>query len=71
MPLIEIISKMAVVRGVYVGSGEMFEAMNRALARHHVKPVVDRVFEFADVPAAYQYQQSGAHFGKVVINISP
>jgi len=71
MPLIEIISKMAVVRGVYVGSGEMFEAMNRALARHHIKPVVDRVFEFADVPAAYQYQQSGAHFGKVVINISP
>jgi NADPH:quinone reductase-like Zn-dependent oxidoreductase len=67
VPLLDIIGKMAVVRGVYVGSAEMFEAMNRAVARHQLKPVVDRVFSFADAPAACAYQQSGSHFGKVTI----
>jgi NADPH:quinone reductase-like Zn-dependent oxidoreductase len=69
IPLLDIIGKMAVVRGIYVGSAEMFEAMNLALERHLVQPVVDRVFDFAEARAAYEYQQSGAHFGKVVIKI--
>ena len=69
VPLLDIIGKLAVVRGIYVGSAEMFAAMNRALTRHQTKPVVDRVFDFADAPAAYAWQQSGAHFGKVVIAI--
>ena len=69
VPLIEIIGKMAVVRGIYVGNREMFEAMNRAITLHHTKPVIDRVFAFADAPAAYRHQQSGAHFGKVVISV--
>jgi NADPH:quinone reductase-like Zn-dependent oxidoreductase len=55
------------VQGIFVGSREMFEAMNRAIALHQLKPVVDRVFPFADAPAAYRYMESGAHFGKVVI----
>ena len=69
VPLIEIIGKMAVVRGIYVGSREMFEAMNRAITLHQTKPVIDRVFAFADAPAAYRHQQSGAHFGKVVVSV--
>jgi len=67
--LLDIIGKMAVVRGVYVGSVELFEAMNRAMLRHRTMPVVDRAIDFADTPAAYQYQLSGAHFGKVVVKI--
>ncbi len=69
VPLLDIIGKMAVVRGIYVGSREMFEAMNRALVGHRTNPVVDRVFDFGDAPAAYQYQLSGSHFGKVVITV--
>jgi len=69
VPLAEIIRKLAIVRGIYVGSRAMFEAMSRAITRHQTKPVVDRVFEFTDAPAAYQYQQSGKHFGKLVISI--
>jgi NADPH:quinone reductase-like Zn-dependent oxidoreductase len=68
VPLAEIIHKLAVVRGIYVGSREMFEAMNRAISLHQTKPVIDRVLPFADAPAAYRHQQSGAHFGKVVIS---
>jgi NADPH:quinone reductase-like Zn-dependent oxidoreductase len=69
VPLGEIIRKLVVVRGIYVGSRAMFEAMNCAVALHRTKPVIDRVFKFADAPAAYQYQQSGKHFGKVVIAV--
>ncbi len=69
VPLGEIIRKLVVVRGIYVGSRAMFEGMNRAIALHRTKPVIDRVFELADAPAAYKYQQSGKHFGKVVISL--
>ncbi len=69
VPLGEIIRKLVVVRGIYVGSRAMFEGMNRAIALHRTKPVIDRVFELADAPAAYKYQQSGQHFGKVVISL--
>ena len=67
-PLREILSKMALIRGIFVGSRTMFENMNRALGRHQTRPAIDRVFPFADAPAAYRHQQSGAHFGKVVIS---
>ena len=55
------------IQGIFVGSREMFEAMNRAITRHRLRPVVDRAFPFAEAAAAYGYQESGAHFGKVVI----
>jgi NADPH:quinone reductase-like Zn-dependent oxidoreductase len=68
VPLGEILGKLALIRGIYVGSRDMFEAMNRAITRHQLKPAVDRVFPFSDASAAYRYQESGAHFGKVVIS---
>jgi NADPH2:quinone reductase len=32
-----------------------------------IKPVVDRVFELADVASAHDYMQSGAHMGKIIL----
>ena len=58
------------VQGIYVGSRQMFEAMNRAIALHGLRPVVDRVFPFEQVKEALRYLESGAHFGKVVIRVS-
>jgi NADPH:quinone reductase-like Zn-dependent oxidoreductase len=57
------------IQGIYVGSREMFEAMNRAIVLNDIHPVIDRVFGFAEAKEAYRYLQSGAHFGKVVIVI--
>jgi NADPH:quinone reductase-like Zn-dependent oxidoreductase len=57
------------VQGIFVGSREMFEAMNRAIALHKLKPVVDRVFGFEEAVEAYRYMESGAHFGKVAIRL--
>jgi NADPH:quinone reductase-like Zn-dependent oxidoreductase len=64
---IPILMKNVRVQGIYVGSREMFEAMNRAVALHRLKPVVDRVFPFAEAREALRYMESAAHFGKIVI----
>jgi NADPH:quinone reductase-like Zn-dependent oxidoreductase len=57
------------VSGIYVGSRADFEAMNAFLAIHHLKPVIDKVFTFAEAAAAYDYMESGSHFGKIVIRL--
>jgi NADPH:quinone reductase-like Zn-dependent oxidoreductase len=53
--------------GVFVGSREMFEAMNRAIGVTKMRPVIDRVFDFEQAVDALKYLESGQHFGKVVI----
>ena len=57
------------IQGIYVGHRQMFQEMNRAIELHALRPVVDRVFPFAEAKEALRYLQSGAHFGKVVIEI--
>ena len=59
--------KGASLRGIFVGSAAMARDLNAFVDAHRVKPVVDRVFDFADAKAAYAYQSSGELFGKVVI----
>ncbi len=56
------------VRGVMSGNRSMLEEVLRAFATNEAKPLVDRVFPFAEAPEAYRYLQSGAHIGKVVIS---
>lgn len=65
--LFPIVGRNARIDGIYVGSRADFEALNAFLTRHQLKPVVDQVFPWADAPAAFTHMQSGAHFGKVVI----
>jgi len=66
----DILGKSVLLRGIFVGNHDMFAAMNRAMAWHRLQPVIDQVFTFSEAPAAYRYQESGAHFGKVVITVS-
>jgi NADPH:quinone reductase-like Zn-dependent oxidoreductase len=64
-----ILMKSVRVQGIYVGSREMFEAMNRAIALHRLQPVVDRVFPFAEIRAALRHMESAAHFGKIALRM--
>jgi NADPH:quinone reductase-like Zn-dependent oxidoreductase len=57
------------IDSVYVGSVRHFEAMNEAMARARLRPVVDRVFPIEQAREAYEHLQRGAHFGKVVIRV--
>ncbi len=62
--------KSITLRGIYVGSRQMFTEMNRAIAAHHIKPVVDERFAFGDAQSAYHRMRSGQHFGKLVVDVA-
>jgi NADPH:quinone reductase-like Zn-dependent oxidoreductase len=64
-----ILGKQIQVQGIFVGSRDMFEAMNRAITLHQLRPVVDRVFTFEEAREALRYMESGQHFGKIVIKL--
>lgn len=64
-----ILMKNVRVQGIYVGSVEMFEAMNRAITLHRVRPVVDRIFPFEQAAEAFKHMESGSHFGKIIIRV--
>lgn len=62
-----ILMKGVRVQGVFVGSRQMFEEMNRAISANQMRPVVDKTFAFEEADAALRYMESGSHFGKIVI----
>ncbi|TPI14053.1 NAD(P)-dependent alcohol dehydrogenase [Mesorhizobium sp. B4-1-3] len=53
---------------LFVGSRSALEAMLAAVATHRLKPVIDKVFPFAEAREAYRHFQQGDVFGKVVID---
>ncbi len=64
-----LLGKSIRLQGIFVGSREMFSAMNRAIAAHALRPVIDCVLSFAAALEAYDHLAAGRHFGKVVIGI--
>lgn len=56
------------VYGIYVGSREMFDEMNRAFSLHRVRPYIGKRFAFDEARLAYDYLASAAHTGKVVLH---
>jgi len=54
-----IFARRATAQGISVGTMQMFEAMNRAIAANGIKPVIDKVFGFDEVHAAYKHMASG------------
>jgi NADPH:quinone reductase-like Zn-dependent oxidoreductase len=65
----DIMRKSLTVRGIYVGPRRMFDEMNRAVAAHGLRPVIDRRFAFDDAREAYRTMRSARHFGKLVIEV--
>jgi NADPH:quinone reductase-like Zn-dependent oxidoreductase len=41
-----------------------------AIADGRIKPVIDRVFPFAELPAAVECMESNAHLGKIVVRVA-
>jgi NADPH:quinone reductase-like Zn-dependent oxidoreductase len=62
-----ILHKHVRMQGIYVGSVEMFENMNRAITQNQLRPVVDSVFEADQIQLALRYMESAAHFGKIAV----
>ena len=64
---IPVVLNCLTIRGIYVGSRAMFEALHRFMTIHDIHPVVDRVFSFDEAREAYAYLAAGRYFGKVCI----
>lgn len=62
-----LIGNFFTLRRIALGNRAHFLAMNRAITANRLKPIIDRVFPFDDVPAAYRYYEGSQHFGKVII----
>jgi D-arabinose 1-dehydrogenase-like Zn-dependent alcohol dehydrogenase len=69
IPALQLLDRNVNVSGIYVGSRENFEALNAFIDQHKVKPVIDKVFEFEDAPAAYELMESDQFLGKIVIRL--
>ena len=63
----QLIGPMVRVQGIAVGSRLRFEAMNRAIAAHRLKPVVERVFSLERAADAFALMERGGHFGKIAM----
>ncbi len=64
-----LIGGMKRLAGVLVGSRAMAQRLVAFVAQRGLRPLVDRVFAFDDVPAAFAHLASGRHLGKVVVRI--
>lgn len=55
------------ISSFFVGSRADFEEMNGFMAGHQIRPIIDRVFDFEDAEAAFDFIENGDFMGKVVI----
>jgi NADPH:quinone reductase-like Zn-dependent oxidoreductase len=62
-----VFSKNLRIFGISVGSREQFDDMCAHIERWKLKPVVDKTFPFAEVPAALRLMEAGGHFGKIAV----
>ncbi|KII90113.1 hypothetical protein PLICRDRAFT_40312 [Plicaturopsis crispa FD-325 SS-3] len=68
--ILHTVVKAAHIHGILIGSVSQYEAMNRLIAENKIHPKVDKVFAFEDTVKAYEYFESQAFVGKVVIKVS-
>lgn len=59
--------KAITLRGIYVGSREMFLAMTAFMTQHSLHPIIDSHFRFDDAADAFRHLERAGHVGKVVI----
>lgn len=68
-PILPFMRNRITVQGLSVGHRRAFERMNQAIEALGIKPVIDKVYGFDEVPQALQHLEKGA-FGKIVITTS-
>lgn len=61
--------KQARLQGLIVGSRREQQDFVRAIEANGLKPVIDRRFPLGELAEAFRHQESGAHFGKICLDI--
>ncbi|KAJ5156685.1 Polyketide synthase enoylreductase [Penicillium capsulatum] len=69
--VLETLTNICTVRGVYVGSKALMRDMVRAIEANDIHPVVDdKVFTLDQTRDAYEYMIAQKHLGKLVVKIN-
>jgi NADPH:quinone reductase-like Zn-dependent oxidoreductase len=69
LPIASILHKMARIQGIYVGSRQDFEEMNKALALAQLRPVGEN-FHWSQAREALVRMEEASHFGKIVLTVA-
>ena len=69
IPAWGLLEKSAQAHGVFVGSRADYLRMREFLGKHRLKPVIERVYPFAQYPDALQLLASGNFIGKMVLRM--
>jgi NADPH:quinone reductase-like Zn-dependent oxidoreductase len=67
VPTAALMVKQARLQGLIVGSRRQQQDYVRALNTTGIRPVIDRSYPFDDLAGAFRHLESGAHFGKIVV----
>lgn len=67
VPTSALMAKQARLQGLIVGSRRSQQDYVAALEETGIRPVIDRRFALEQLADAFRFQQSGSHFGKVVV----
>jgi len=70
VPTAELMGKNIRLTGITVGSAAHQRDMIRAIDAHGIRPIIDRAFPLEELAEAFAYQASGAHFGKIVVDLA-
>lgn len=69
IPTVALLTRQVRLQGLTVGSRQQQIEMIRALDVNDMKPVIDTTFPLQDLIEAFRYEASGAHFGKICIEM--
>lgn len=68
VPTALLMARQQRLQGLIVGSRQHQQELVRALDSLPLRPVIDRTFALSELGTAFQYEASGAHFGKIGIS---
>jgi NADPH:quinone reductase-like Zn-dependent oxidoreductase len=69
LPLGLALARQLRLQALLVGNRRQQRDMIRALEASKLRPVIDSEFPLEEIVAAFRHQESGRHFGKIVLNI--
>ena len=69
VPTALLMAKQQRLQGLIVGSRQNQIDMVRGLEAIDLEPVIDKSFQLAELADAFRYEASGAHFGKICVDI--
>lgn len=69
VPTAALMARQQRLQGLIVGSRQEQMDMVRALDVTGLRPVLDRTFALHDIADAFRFEESGAHFGKICLEI--